>query len=233
MINLQMNEYPELLPDEIIVRASKLGSALLCDGMLDLGIHMEGALEAEILPVDPSMVTVGTACTVDTSDGDNLPIHLALYTAAPGYVMMIAGKGHRDHAYIGDLMISTAKAVGLNGIIVDGNIRDREECMKLGFPVFARGFMQRGPVKQSPGEINSPVQCGGIFVNPGDLVLGDADGVTVIPRERIEEVLEKAEKKNEYEKARRKLISSYEKARINGEALPDLAPDWVKKMLNQ
>ncbi|MFC7685261.1 RraA family protein [Ureibacillus sp. GCM10028918] len=232
-MELDIKEYPELLADDVIVRASKLGSALLCDGMLDLGIPMEGAMEADILPVAPSMATVGTACTVDTSNGDNLPIHLALYTAKPGYVLVISGKGHKDHAYIGDLMISTGKAIGLNGIIVDGNIRDREASISLGFPVFAKGFMQRGPIKQNPGEINSPVHCGGLLVNPGDLVVGDADGVTVVPRDRIEEVLVKAEKKNEYEKVRREQISSFENARLNGETLPELAPDWVKKMLNQ
>ncbi|HWK22067.1 MAG TPA: RraA family protein [Ureibacillus sp.] len=233
MINSTINEYPELLPANVIERAKRLGSALLCDGMLELGIPNEGAMEAEILPVSSSMVTVGTACTVDTSNGDNLPIHLALYTANPGYVMVIAGAGHKDHAYIGDLMISTAKAVGLNGIVIDGFIRDREECIKLGFPVFSKGFMQRGPIKQNAGEINSPVHCGGLLVNPGDLVIGDADGVTVVPKNRIEVVLEKAEKKYEYEKARRELISAYENARLNGDALPDLTPDWVKKMLNQ
>lgn len=233
MINLRLNDYPELLEKEVIERASKLGSALLSDGMRSLEIPMEGAMVAEILPVNSSMVTVGTACTVDTSSGDNLPIHLAIYTAKPGYVMVIDGKGHKNHAYIGDLLISTAKAVGLEGIIIDGYMRDRAECSKMGFPVFSKGYMQRGPIKQNPGEINSPIHCGGILVNPGDLVLGDADGVTVVPRDKIKEVLEKAEKKFEYEKTRRQQISTYEYARLNSEALPDLTPEWVKEMLKQ
>lgn len=232
MSELKMAEYPELLPDEIIERASKLSPALLCDGMKGLGIPFDGAMSYDILPVDLNMKVIGTACTVSTDSGDNLPIHVSLYTAKPGYVMVIDGKGHKEHPYFGDLMMSTAKAVGLKGMIVDGLVRDREGCIELGLPVFAKGFMQRGPVKKNPGEINYPIVCGGVPVNPGDLILGDADGVTVVPRERIEEVLANAEKKLAYELERREKIALYEKKRINGEELFNLAPKWVLDMLD-
>jgi regulator of RNase E activity RraA len=81
--------------------------------MLGLVFPFDGAMQAEIMPVDISAKVVGTACTINTDSGDNLPIHIALYTTKPGYVMVIDGKGHKDHPYFGDLMISTAKAVGL------------------------------------------------------------------------------------------------------------------------
>jgi 4-hydroxy-4-methyl-2-oxoglutarate aldolase len=233
MSEVQLNAYPELLSEEIIERASKLGSALVCDGMLNSGIFMEGAMEAAILPVDSSMAVVGTACTVETDSGNNLPIHLALYTAKPGYVMVIDGKGHKEHPYFGDLMMATGKAAGLKGMVVDGLVRDKQGCIEMEFPVFAKGFMQRGPIKANSGAINGSIHCGGIPVVPGDLVIGDADGVTVVPRARIDEVLEKAEKKLVYETKRREQINSYEQARLNGEKLPDLAPDWVKEMLNK
>jgi 4-hydroxy-4-methyl-2-oxoglutarate aldolase len=227
MSDLRMAEYPELLSHEIIERASKLSSSLLCDGMIGLGIPFDGAMQSEIMPVDISMKVVGTACTVNTDSGDNFPIHLALYTTKPDYVMVIDGKGHKDHPYFGDLMMSTAKAVGLKGMIVDGYVRDREGAIELGLPIFAKGFIQRGPVKMNPGEVNYPIVCGGVAVNPGDLVVGDADGVTVVPRDKIEQVLDKAEKKLTYEIERRKTIALYEEKRLKGEDLFNLAPQWV------
>jgi regulator of RNase E activity RraA len=201
--------------------------------MIGLGIHNEGAMQAEIIPVDISMKVVGTACTVNTELGDNFPIHLALYTTKPGYVMVIDGKGFKDRPYFGDLMMSTAKAVGLKGMIVDGYIRDREGAVELGLPIFSKGYIQRGPAKQNPGEVNYPIMCGGVAVNPGDLIVGDADGVTVVPRDRIEEVLVNAEKKLAYEIERRATISLYEEKRLKGEELFNLAPKWVLDKLEQ
>ena len=100
-------------------------------------------------------------------------------------------------------------------------------------PIFSRGFMQRTPSKKGPGKINTPITCGGVEVHPGDLVLGDADGVTVVPKELIEAVLAKAEEKLEYEKNRRIRIAEYAKAREEGRELPDLAPGWVREMLGR
>ena len=99
-------------------------------------------------------------------------------------------------------MGAAAKAIGFNGIVCDGFVRDRLGLEELGMPIFSRGFMQRTPSKKGPGKINTPITCGGVEVHPGDLVLGDADGVTVVPKDLIEAVLEKAEEKLEYEKNR-------------------------------
>lgn len=231
MSNVKMNDFPELLSEEIMKRVEKLSSANICDGMIGLGIPREGCMDVAIAPVDKSMKTFGTAYTVNTDKGDNLPIHLALYTAKPGYVMVIDGKGVTDYPYFGDNMMSTGKAVGLRGMIVDGLVRDYDGCVELGFPVFAKGLLPRGPRKQEPGEINYPITCGGIQVNPGDLIVADADGVAVVPRDRIEEVLNKAEEKLQYDESRKALMVKYEKARLSGGELFDLAPQWVHDML--
>ncbi|MBQ8536314.1 MAG: RraA family protein, partial [Clostridia bacterium] len=191
--------YPELLPDELVSRAKKLGTALLCDGMNGMGVERNGALDAQIMPVDSTMVMAGTACTVETGDGDNFPIHVAVYQGKPGYVMMIAGQGYMHSAYLGDLIAGAANAIGFEGMVVDGCIRDRLGLKELGMPMFARGYMQCSPAKRGPGKINTPVACAGAQVNPGDLVVGDCDGVVVIPRHLIEAVLEKAETKLIYE----------------------------------
>lgn len=224
---------PEPIPAALLERASKLSAAQLCDGMSGLGLPGDGCLDSRILPVCDSMKMVGTACTVETEEGDNFPIHVAIYQGKPGYVLMVAGGGYEKRAYMGDLMAGAARAVGFSGVVVDGCVRDKTGLAEIGLPIFARGFMQRSPVKQNPGRINRPATCGGVRVNPGDLVFGDCDGVTVVPRERLEEVLERAEKKGAYEAKRRAAIDDYRAKREAGLPLPTLAPDWVLEMLNK
>lgn len=226
-------EYPELIPQELIERAKKLSPAQISDGMKEMGIIRDGSLDADITPVSDTMKVVGTICTVATADGDNLPIHVALYQGKPGYVMMIDGKAYTGRPYLGELIARTGKAVGLEGIIIDGYVRDKVGIAEVGFPVFARGYLPRNILKKNAGEINVLITCGGVCVNPGDLVIGDCDGVVVVPRDIIEKVLEKAEKKDAYEIKRREVINEYEECRINGKELPKLAPDWVIEIINK
>ena len=222
---------PDLIPQELLDRVKKYDTAQLCDGMKTLGIEREGSMDASLLPIDDKKRMIGTACTVDTSNGDNFPIHVALYQCKPGYVMVIAGKGYDGKAYLGDLIASAGEAIGLAGMVVDGCVRDKPGLATLEMPVYAKGLMQRGPGKKDPGGINVPVVCAGVTVNPGDLVVGDYDGVTVIPRDRIEEVITETAKKDEYENKRRKVIAEYACARKENKPLPDLTPGWVKDML--
>lgn len=231
MNNNQYYELPELIPEEIIERVKKLSPAQLCDGMASLGIERNGCMDADLLPLDDGKFMVGTACTVDTEDGDNFPIHVAIYQGKPGYVLVVAGKGYTERAYMGDLMGGAAAAIGLSGIVIDGYVRDKTGLAALDIPIYAKGFMQRSPDKKGPGEINTVVTCAGVKVTPGDLVVGDYDGVTVIPRGRIEEVLTAAEKKEDYELKRRDAIANYRKCREEGRELPNLAPAWVTEML--
>jgi Demethylmenaquinone methyltransferase len=232
MSKVNYNELPELIPQAWIDRAKKLSPAQLCDGMDKLGIERNGCMDASLMPQDSNKVMIGTACTVDTEDGDNFPIHVAIYQGKPGYVLVVAGKGYTERAYMGDLMGSSAEAVGLNGIIIDGYVRDKVGLAELSTPIYAKGIMQRSPLKKGPGEINTVVTCAGVKVTPGDLVMGDYDGVTVIPRDRIEEVLEAAEKKDSYEVKRRATIAEYSRCKKNKEPLPELAPAWVTEMIN-
>lgn len=232
MNSFVFNDFAPVIPDEILERASKLSPAQLCDGMKGMGIPGDGCVDASIMPVLPDMKVVGTAYTVHTSGGNNFPIHVALYDhrVTSGYVLVVAGEAAEERCYLGDLIGSTAKALGLNGIIVDGYIRDREGFSQMGYPVFSRGFKQRSPSKIQEGEINSVVTFGGIEVHPGDLIVGDADGVTVVPRSRIIEVLEAAEKKEAYEEKRRETIAEYERCRMTGQTPPQLSPQWILDM---
>ena len=232
MEKVQYNPLPEPIPADILKRFEKLSPAQLCDGMEKLGIPRNGCMDADLMPVDPGKIMLGTACTVDTLEGDNFPIHVAIYQGKPGYVLVVAGKGYMDRAYMGDLMAGAAAAIGLNGIVIDGCVRDKEPLRDLPIPVYAKGFMQRSPSKKGPGRINTEVECAGVLVKPGDLVIGDYDGVTVIPRGMIENVLRAAEEKDAYEAKRREAIAEYEACRRNGKPLPDLAPKWVTEMLS-
>ena len=228
-----INKFPDLIRAEFVRRAEEFGAALMSDGMKGLDIPREGCMSAALKPIDASMKVAGTAVTVETAGGDNLPINLATYAAGPGFVMVVDGQGYTERAYVGDLVLGAAKAVGFRGIIVDGCIRDRLGAMEVGLPVFATGVIPRGPVKQNPGKVNLPIMCCGVRVRPGDLVVGDADGVVVVPAEFIERVLAKAEEKQAYEIRRRQLIREYGEAVAAGLVPPELAPDRVAEMLGK
>lgn len=123
----------------------------------------------------------GQALTVRVRPGDNLMIHKALMMAEEGDVLVIDGGGDLTQALIGGLMRTTALTKKIAGLVIDGAIRDIAEWAEGGIAVFARGHTHRGPSKDGPGEINVPVACAGLVVQPGDLILGDPDGVIAIP----------------------------------------------------
>lgn len=225
-----------LLPPSIIERAKKLDVAQLCDGVKASGINIlkDGCMESAMLPVHRSMRVVGTAMTIETQDGDNFPIHVATYRfSAAGYVMVIDGKGYTDRAYLGDLILSANQAMSLEGVVLDGCARDRNGIIDMHYPVFCKGLMPASPIKESAGGINCPILCGGVKVNPGDLIVGDYDGVCVVPREHVELVLDKAEEKARYELKRRETIRTFTKARAAGTQPPELAPQWVLDLIEK
>lgn len=229
-----INDCAALLPEEIIARAEKLNVPLLLDGLnaSKIDIPGGGCMDMSIVPVERGMKVVGTAMTVETDHGDNFPIHVASYRVKEsGYVMVIDGKGYTGRAYFGDLIMGACKASGFKGMVIDGCTRDRDGNVEMGFPVYSKGFMPRGPIKKDEGNINTPIMCAGVRVEPGDLVVGDSDGVCVIPKVYIETVLEEAEKKQVYEINREKAIGAYAKAKEEGTELPQLAPQWVLDML--
>jgi len=131
----------------------------------------------------------GPAVTVNARPADNLMIHKALQVADPGDVIVVNTCGNTTSAVFGELMCNTAVAKKLGGIVVDGAIRDIDGLTALGFPAFSRTVCAGGCDKDGPGEINVPVSCGGAVVLPGDIIVGDRDGVVVVPRADAEEVL--------------------------------------------
>lgn len=225
---------PEQIPEELLERARKLSSPNLCDGFAKLKLNpVDYTMDAAIKPISDDMKIVATASTVDTKDGDNLPIHVAIYTSKPGYCIVVAGKAAQERAYMGDLMGGAAKAIGVEGIIVDGYIRDKIGLGEAGMPMFSRGYKPSSPSKIGPGAINTGVVCGGVTIHPGDLIVADCDGIVCVPRDLIADVLTKAEEKIAYEEKRVIAIENYIKCKENGEELPDLTPAWVKEMVGE
>lgn len=154
-----------------------------------------GALNARIRALSPTMKVAGPAFTVEVRPGDNLMVHAALALASPGDVIVVDGKADRSSALVGGLMSAQAHAAGLAGFVIDAAVRDSEELVQGSFPVFAVGTNPNGPTKGLAGRINWPAQVGDVAVNPGDLVVGDADGVVVIAREAVQDVLDAADAK--------------------------------------
>jgi RraA family protein len=145
-----------------------------------------------LLPMHDGTKLVGTAFTVRTRPGDNLMIHKALDLAEPGDVIVVDGGGQMANALIGDLMSLHAATRGLAGMVLDGAVRDAAELRASSFPVYAKGLTHRGPYKDGPGEINVPVIVGGMTVQPGDIIVGDEDGLVAIPAAEAEGVLKAA-----------------------------------------
>lgn len=177
-------------------------------------------LPTPIHALNPAWKVFGPALTVQVPPGDNLAIHLALSIAAPGDVLVVDGAGYADRALMGDIMCTQAAASGIAGIVIDGAIRDINELRAAGLPVFARGASPNGPFKKGDGTVAMPIVCGSAPVRAGDWILGDADGVVVLPIEQKDTLIAAAAAKLEKEQARLQAIG-------RGELLPPWLADAV------
>lgn len=180
----------ERVDSSIVDQASKFPSSILADVA-----GRRGALSGRIAPLAPSMRFAGPALTVEVRPGDNLMIHAALSVAKPGDVILVDGKGDLSSALMGEIMCQQCVALGVAAVVIDGAVRDSEAIRELGFPMYAAGLNPNGPTKFVPGRLNHPISIGGVTVNPGDLVVGDADGVTVIERAKAAAMLPLAAEK--------------------------------------
>jgi len=187
----------ERVSPEIVRKANEYAASILADVA-----GRRGTLDGRIAAVSPKVKMAGPAFTVEVRAGDNLMIHAAMSMAKPGDILVVDGKGDRSCALMGSIMINACKKMNLGGVVLDAALRDIDEVRDLGFPVYCVGTNPNGPTKFVPGRINWPISCGGISVNPGDLIVGDADGVVVVEREKAESLLDMAAKKVADERAR-------------------------------
>jgi RraA family protein len=207
---MSVEEYPtaEQVDVELVTQFRGVATSIISDNLS----RLPGA--TGILPYHRGGHMVGTAVTVKTRHGDNLAIHAALKVARRGDVIVVDGGGDISQALIGEIMLTQAESIGLAGFIIDGAIRDVAAIRASDLPCYARGVTHKGPYKNGPGAINVPVSIGGLVVNPGDLVVGDEDGVValspavaagLIPAIRAQEERERTKIAN-YKEARLQLV---------------------------
>ena len=206
----------ERVDPAVVEQAARYPSSILADVA-----GRRGALHGRIAPLAPSMRFAGPAITVEVRPGDNLMIHAAMAIAQPGDVIVVDGKGDLGSALMGEIMSQQCVALGIVAVVIDGAVRDSEAIRELGFPMFAAGLNPNGPTKSVSGRLNHPISIGGVSVCPGDLVVGDADGVTVIERAKAAAMLPLAAEKVAAEAKRIAQIKSREA----------LAPAWLNAAL--
>ena len=168
---------------DVVARFRELPVANVSDSMSRMT-----AGGARLRPMHAGGVLAGPSLTVKTRPGDNLMVHKAIGLAGPGDVIVVDAGGDLTNAIIGELMIAQMVKRGLGGIVINGAIRDSAAIRAGGYPVFAAGVTHRGPYKDGPGEINVPVAIDGMVIAPGDLVIGDDDGLLCVPYGQVEQV---------------------------------------------
>jgi RraA family protein len=188
--------------DPAILEALRgIATSLLSDNMA----RLSGTVG--LSPYHKAKPLAGTAVTVRTRAGDNFAIHRAFDFCRPGDVLVIDGGGDLIQALMGEIMATYAESLGVQGLVIDGAIRDVGSIRSKDFPVYARGVTHRGPYKSGPGEINVPVTVGGMVVHPGDIIVGDEDGVLAISPGDVAAVLAAAQRQGDKEAASLKAIA--------------------------
>ncbi|TJY42276.1 RraA family protein [Cohnella pontilimi] len=201
----------------LLDRFAEAASPLISDNMN----RLQGAA-AGLRPIHGSGRLLGTAFTVKTRAGDNLLVHKAIDMAESGDVIVVDACGDMTQAILGEIMLRLAKKKGIAGFIVDGAIRDSRAFQELDFPCFARGVTHRGPYKEGPGEIGVPVVVGGMVVHPGDIIVGDHDGLVAVPLDHAEQIVGLAEEQLKREQA---ILASIEDGTVDR--------SWVDAALRQ
>jgi 4-hydroxy-4-methyl-2-oxoglutarate aldolase len=191
------------LPASLLETLRDIGPATLHEAQ-----GQTGAVDPAIKPLDPGMRLAGPALTVDCRPSDNLMLHLAIARARPGEVLVVDAKAFVDAGPWGDIMSLAAQTRGIAGLVIDGAVRDAGSIVAMGFPVFARGVCIRGTNKNQPGSLRRPIVLGGVVVNDGDIIVGDRDGLVVVPRARAAEVARLGRAREAKEEALRAQIRS-------------------------
>ena len=181
------------LTKEVLEKLQKLPTGNVADS--NTSVPRQGVMDSGIKPLDSKSHMVGRAVTARCYPGDNLALHQAIYAANAGDVLILDCHGYTEAGHFGDIMALACQVHGITGVVIDGSCRDAEDIKALGLPVFVRALNPSGTVKKSLGEINVHVTCGGVRVNPGDIILGDCDGVVVVPQEVEDDVFAKAQAK--------------------------------------
>ncbi|TWA65705.1 4-hydroxy-4-methyl-2-oxoglutarate aldolase [Azospirillum baldaniorum] len=176
-------DFPRPTPEQIAAFAT-IGAATVHEAL-----GRRGAVDSAIKPIWPGLRIVGAAFPLKTQPGDNLTLHAAMKLARPGDVLVVDAGDYTEQGSFGDVMATSAQSLGLAGLVTNGGVRDAAAIRDIGFPIFSRAISIKGTVKATLGPIAQPIVVGGVTVHPGDLIVGDDDGLVVVPLDEVEAVL--------------------------------------------
>ena len=179
----------------------QFGAATVCEAQ-----GGKGAFDSGMKPIDPGMRLAGPAFTVDTCPADNLMLHYAMVKAKPGDVLVVDAKGFLEAGPWGDVFTEQALKMGLAGLVIHGAVRDASAITRMGFPVFCRALSIKGTSKNQPGRVNVPIRIGEVQIHPGDIIIGDQDGLVLVQRDEVDQVIHNSRLREQKEDSFREQI---------------------------
>lgn len=191
------------ISSEMLKTLRDLGAATIYEAQ-----GAKGALDSGMKPLDTASRLAGPALTVDARPADNLILHYAVQKAKPGDVLVVDAKGFMEAGPWGDVLTAQAMKLGIAGLVISGCVRDANLIVGLGFPVFCRGLSIKGTGKNQPGRVNVPISIGDALIHPGDIIVGDRDGLVVVAQEEVDSVIASSVMREKKEDDQRRAIDS-------------------------